>query len=99
LAGGVEEVETVVAAVSVLAVERSLSVEEVEDVDDFDRIPVLELRESQSPFSFGSADDRSSDVCTGAAEARGMDQEGSRTRIFFTVLERIFSSSSEENES
>ena len=94
------EVETVVAAVSVLAVERSLSVEELEDVDDFERIPVLELRfESQPPFSFGSADDRSSDVCTCAAEAREMDPEGSRTRIFFTFLERIISSSSEENES
>lgn len=89
-----------VAAVSVLAVERSLSVEELEDVDTFDLIPVLALRpESQPPFSLGNADDRSNDVCTCAGGERGMDQEGSRVRIFFAVLERIFSSSSDENES
>lgn len=83
-----------------LAVERSLSVEELEDIDVFDVIPVLVLRpESLPPFSFKSTDGRSNDGCTGTAGARGMDHEGSRVRTFFAVLERIFSSSSEENES
>lgn len=96
-----EEIETVVAVVSVLAVENSLSVEELEeDADVFDLMPVLVLRpESLPSFSLGNADDRSNDDCTCAAEAKGVDEEGSRVRIFFAVLERIFSSSSEENDS
>lgn len=88
------------AAVSVLAVESSLSVEELEDVDVFDLMPVLVLRpESLLSFFLGSADDRSSDDCACAAGAREVDQEGSRVRTLFAVLERIFSSSSEENDS
>lgn len=87
------------AAVSVLAVERSLSVEELEDVDVFNLIPVLVLRpESLPSFSLGSTDGKSSDGWT-CVVAGGMDHEGSRVRTFFAVLERIFSSSSEENES
>jgi len=91
-----EEAETLVAAVSVLAVERSLSVDELEDVDFLDLIPVLVLRpESLPSISLGSADDKSNDGCACVAEARGLDQEGARVRTFFADLERIFSSSSE----
>lgn len=87
------------AAVSVLAVERSLSVEELEDMDVFDLIPVPVLRPESLPcFSLGIAEGRSNNGCTCAIGASGIDHEGSRVRTFFAVLERIFSSSSEENE-